>query len=126
MDIQAESYSDPQEIIIQALRLDKSDIAVGISHSGRSQITVEALKIAKAGGSTTVGISNYLKSPLDKYSDIFLCTSFEEHRVKVAALTSRIAQICLLDALYLLTARCKKIFKKAELMNRYAEELLRY
>ena len=126
LDIQAESYSDSQEIVIQALRLDKSDVAIGISHSGRSQITVEALKMAKNSDATTIGISNYLKSPLDKHSDIFLCTSFAENRVKVAALSSRIAQMCLLDALYLLAARRKKMFKKAELMNNYAEKLLRY
>ena len=126
LDMQAESYSDSQEIIVQSLRLEKGDVAIGISHSGRSQITVEALKMAKDSDATTIGISNYLKSPLDKYSDIFLCTSFAENRVKVAALSSRIAQMCLLDALYLLSARCKKVFKKAELMNDYAEELLRY
>ena len=126
LDVQAESYSDSQEIIIQSLRLAKGAIAVGISHSGRSRITVEALKMARAGGATTVGISNYLKSPLEKHSDTFLCTSFAESSVKVAALTSRIAQMCLLDALYLLTAKHKKVFKKAELINSYAEELLRY
>ena len=126
LDVQAESYSDAQEIIIQALRLGKGDIAIGISHSGRSQITVEALRMARAGGATTVGISNYLKSPLEEHSDTFLCTSFAESRVKVAALSSRIAQMCLLDTLYLLTAKQKKVFGKAELMNNYAEELLRY
>jgi RpiR family transcriptional regulator, carbohydrate utilization regulator len=126
LDMQAESYSDSQEIIVQSLRLGKGDVAVGISHSGRSRITVEALNLVKDSDATTIGISNYLKSPLDKYSDIFLCTSFAESRVKIAALSSRISQMCLLDALYLLTARCKKVFRKAELMNNYAEELLRY
>ena len=126
LDLQAESYSDSQEIIAQSLKLNKDDVAIGISHSGRSKITVEALKMAKDGGATIIGISNYLKSPVDKHSDIFFCTSFAENRVKVAALSSRIAQMCLLDALYLLTARNRKAFKKAELMNRYAEELLRY
>ena len=125
LDIQAESYSDSQEIIVQSLRLGKGDVAVGISHSGRSQITVEAVKMAKDSGALTIGISNYLKSPLDKSSDIFFCTSFAENRVKVAALSSRIAQMCLVDALYLLTARNRKVFKKAELMNQYAEDLLR-
>jgi RpiR family transcriptional regulator, carbohydrate utilization regulator len=126
LDMQAESYSDSLEIIVQALRLGKDDVAVGISHSGRSRITVEALKIVKNNNATTISISNYLKSPLDKYSDIFLCTSFAENRVKVAALSSRIAQMCILDTLYLLTAKHKRVFKKAELMNNYTEELLRY
>lgn len=126
LDIQAESYSDSQEIIIQSLRLTKDDVAIGLSHSGRSQITVEALKMAKDSGAMTIGISNYLKSPLDSYADMFFCTSFAENRVKVAALSSRIAQMCLLDALYLLTARSRKVFKNVELMNRYSEGLLRF
>ena len=126
LDIQAESYSDAQEIVIQSLRLNKNDVAIGLSHSGRSRITVEAIKMAKDSGATTIGISNYLKSPLDNYTDIFFCTSFAENQVKVAALSSRIAQMCLLDALYLLTARNRKVFKNVELMNRYAEGLLRY
>ena len=126
LDLQAESYSDSQEIIVQALRLNKNDVAIGLSHSGRSRITVEAIKLAKDSGAKTICISNYLKSPLDKHSDLFFCTSFAENRVKVAALSSRIAQMCLLDSLFLLTARNRKVFKKAELMNQYAEAFLRY
>ena len=50
---------ESQEIIIQSLRLTKDDVAVGISHSGRSQITVEAVKMAKdAGVKFTLGTNN--------------------------------------------------------------------
>ncbi|MBN1437245.1 MAG: MurR/RpiR family transcriptional regulator [Sedimentisphaerales bacterium] len=126
LDIQAESYSDPQEMIAQSLRLDKDGVALGISHSGRSRMTVESLRIAQECGATTIGISNYLQSPLHQYSEIYFCTSFAEHKVKVAALSARIAQMCLLDALYLLTAKNRKAFKKTELINRYAEDLLRF
>jgi DNA-binding MurR/RpiR family transcriptional regulator len=81
------------------------DVVIGVSHSGRSSITVEGLTIARDRGALTIGISNYLRSPLRDASRYFFCTSFPETRVKVAALSSRTAQLCVLDALYLLCAR---------------------
>jgi RpiR family carbohydrate utilization transcriptional regulator len=125
LDIQAEAYSEPHQMVIQSLRMRKGEVAVGISHSGRSEMTVRALQVAAGNGARTVGISNYPRSPLQKASQLFLCTAFAESRVKVAALSSRIAQMCLVDALYLLTARYCKSVKKAELFNDYVEEMLR-
>ena len=125
LDIQAEAFCDVQNVFVQALRLKKGDIAVGISHSGRSKITVEALQLATGNGARTIGIANYLRSPLHKTCDAFLCTSFAESRVKVAALTSRIAQVCIIDTLYLLAAKHQKNLKKMELFNQYAEKTIR-
>jgi len=125
LDIEAEAYIDSYQMLIQALRMQRNEVAVGLSHSGRSTITVEALRIAKRNKATTVGISNYLKSPLSDTSDIFFCTAFQENRVRAAALSSRIAQLCLIDALYLLVARSKKELIKAEKINIFTEELLR-
>ena len=126
LDMQAEAYVDSYQILNQMLRLRRGDIAFGISHTGRSAITVEALQLAKRNAVTAIGIANYLKSPLHKVSDIFMCTSFPESRVKVAALSSRIAQMCLIDTLYLLVARHRQgQFDKVERLNKYAEKLLR-
>ena len=126
LDIQAEAYTDSYQILVQVLRVKKNEIAFCISHSGRSATTVKALELASHSGATTIGMSNYLKSPLHERSDVFLCTSFPESRVKVAALSSRIAQMCLIDALYLLGARYKKIsLRKTERLNAYAEKTLR-
>jgi DNA-binding MurR/RpiR family transcriptional regulator len=98
---------------------------VGISHSGRTKITVNALQIAQKNGALTVGISNYMKSPLSGCSDHFLCTSFYESRVKVAALSSRLAQLCVIDALYLLLAFYRKEMWDIDSLNRMTEKLLR-
>ncbi|HUS95862.1 MAG TPA: MurR/RpiR family transcriptional regulator [Hyphomicrobiaceae bacterium] len=126
MDIQAEAYADAYQILIQVIRLKARDVVFGISHSGRSATTVKALELASSSGATTVGISNYMKSPLHEQSDVFLCTSFPESRVKVAALSSRIAQMCLIDALYLLVARYKKTsLRNMDRLNIQAEETLR-
>ena len=126
LDMQAEAHVDSYQMICQSLRMKKGDVALAISHSGRSAVTIQALQLAAKNKATTISISNYLKSPLHQASDIFLCTSFPESRVRVAALSSRIAQLCLIDVLYLLVARHRKAWlSKAELMNKYTEELLR-
>jgi DNA-binding MurR/RpiR family transcriptional regulator len=125
LDLQAEAYVDASQIILQALRLGKGDVALGISHSGRSAITVEGTRLAREKGALAIGISNYPRSPLRSASEIFFCTSFPENRVKVAAISSRVAQLCILDALYLLVARHKKRLWDVERANALTERLLR-
>ncbi len=126
LDIQAEGFSDSYQMLMQALRLGKGCVAMGISHSGRSEAVVKALRIARENGALTLGISNYLQSPLHESSDIFLCTSFQESRVKAAALSSRVAQVTMLDCLYLLAARSRKVEHKfVERVNAVSEEHIR-
>ena len=126
LDVQSEAYNDSYQMLNQSVRMKKGDVAFGISHTGRSSMTVQALRMASRGGATTMGIANYLKSPLHDASDLFLCTSFPESRVKVAAISSRIAQMCLIDALYLLVARHRRFqLSNTERLNDHAEKLLR-
>jgi RpiR family transcriptional regulator, carbohydrate utilization regulator len=108
LGIQADAYLDSYQILNRAPQMKKGEVVVGISTSGRSAITVEALQLASRNGSRTIGISNCLKSPLHKASDIFFCTSFPESRITAAALSPLAAQVCLVDAIYLLVARQKK------------------
>jgi len=123
--IHAYAYTDSFETLIQAVTMEKGDVAFGISHSGRSVTTMEALKLARKNGIFTIGISNYPQSPLSKVSDIFFCTSFPESRVQASALSSRLSQMCLLDTLYALAARQQKKTKSVQKVNTMAEKILR-
>jgi DNA-binding MurR/RpiR family transcriptional regulator len=125
LDRQAEGYMDSSQILLHALRVRPGDAVIGISHSGRSSITVEGLRIAASRGAVTIGISNYLRSPLRDASRYFFCTSFPETKVKVAALSSRTAQLCVLDALYLLAARHIRSLWDVEQVNALTERMLR-
>jgi DNA-binding MurR/RpiR family transcriptional regulator len=125
LDFQAEAYEDPSKILLQALRVTARDVVIGISHSGRSIITVEGMRLAREKGALTIGISNYLRSPLRDASAVFFCTSFPENRVKVAAISSKVAQLCLLDALYLLVARHKEGLWDVEQVNTLTERMIR-
>ena len=123
--IHAYAYTDSFETLIQAVTMEKGDVAFGISHSGRSVTTLEALKLARKDGIFTIGISNYPQSSLSKVSDIFFCTSFPESRVQASALSSRLSQLCLLDTLYALAARKQESAKSIQTVNTMAEKFLR-
>ncbi len=96
----AYAYSDNHMQAIVASHLTNSDVAIGISHSGSSKDIVEALKIAKEIGATTIAITNSGKSPIQKHSDLTLFTASDETKHNILALNSRIAQLSIINAIY--------------------------
>ena len=94
------AYSDNHMQVIAASHLKEGDVVIAISHSGSSKDIVDALKIAKEHGATTITITNKGKSPILKFSDIVLSTSASETTYNILALNSRIAQLAIIDALY--------------------------
>lgn len=96
----AYAYSDNHMQVIAASHLGEEDVAIAISHSGSSRDIVEALKLAKQSGATTIAITNHGKSPIQKYSDVTLCTASDETKHNILALNSRIAQLSIVNAIY--------------------------
>lgn len=98
--LNATACSDNHMQMIVASHLAEGDVAVGVSHSGSSKDIVEALKVAKEHGATTIAITNVGKSPIDKVSDVVLHTSSSETEYTILGLNSRIAQLAIIDTLY--------------------------
>ncbi|WP_230534320.1 MurR/RpiR family transcriptional regulator [Microvirga roseola] len=73
---------------------------VTISHSGRTQETLAATRIAREAGARTICITNYGRSPLQNYCEVVLFTAAEETKYRMEALSSRLAQMVVIDALY--------------------------
>ena len=94
------AYSDNHMQVIVASHLAPGDVAIAISHSGSSKDIVEALKIAKEAGATTIAITNSGKSPIQKFSDYLLFTASDETKYNILALNSRIAQLSIINAIY--------------------------
>lgn len=126
LGLQSEAYVDSYQMLCHATHCGSKDVVFGFSHTGRTEITVQAISLAREGGAHAVGVSNQMRSPLHEVSDSFFCTAFPESRLKVAALSSRVAQVCLVDAIYVLVAReMGKRMDVVERFNRIAEESLR-
>jgi DNA-binding MurR/RpiR family transcriptional regulator len=76
------------------------DVAtITISHSGSTHETVAATKLAREAGAVTICITNFGRSPLLAHADIVLHTMARETQFRTEAMTSRIAQLAVIDAL---------------------------
>nr|WP_201261727.1 MurR/RpiR family transcriptional regulator [Moorella sp. Hama-1] len=97
--IWCQAYNDAHLQVMAAALLEPQDVAVGISHTGANKDVYEALKIARKSGAKTIGITNFMKSPLTTVADICLFTSARETRFRSEAMSSRISQLAIIDAL---------------------------
>lgn len=76
------------------------NVAIGFSHSGLTSDTIQALETAGSKGATTVGITNFPESRLADKCDFVLTTQARENRYRSGAMSSRIAQLALIDFLF--------------------------
>ncbi len=86
---------------ISAAHLSESDVAIAISHSGRSIDTVKAVKQAKKAGAKTIVITSAKSSIITKYADVCLCTGSEKSFIYGSAIFSRVPDVALVDLLYM-------------------------
>ena len=100
LGLDAQACCDNHMQAIISSHVDKNTVAIGISHSGASRDIVEALEIAKSKNATTICITNYGNSPILSVSDIHLFTQSEETKTSILAMSSRIAQLAIFDAIY--------------------------
>jgi len=98
--IKAFAFIDYHFQLMSASQLTKNDIAVIISHSGTNKDTINILKTAQKNGAKTIAITGHPKSPIGQSVDVAFFTSSEETEYRSEALSSRIGQLSLIDALY--------------------------
>lgn len=91
--------------LVQAALLDDASVAVGVSFRGETRETLDFLATARRAGALTIGITNAAESSLDDVCDIVLHTSVRESRFRSGAMASRIAQLALIDMLFVLVLR---------------------
>ena len=84
--------------------LTKDDTAVFISNTGKTQEILQALEAVQASGCHTIGITHYSKSPLSAGCKLLLYTSSKEVYVRSGAMSSRLAQLMVVDALFTVLA----------------------
>ena len=85
---------------IAASHANEKTVVIGISHSGASSDILEAMSIAKQNGAFTVAITNFKKSPIESVSDAVLHTVSDETNYRILGLSSRIAQLAIIDTIY--------------------------
>jgi RpiR family transcriptional regulator, carbohydrate utilization regulator len=114
--------SDLHMQLVAATQLRKGDLAFGISCSGRTQETVQCLKVARENKATTICLTNSMKSPITQHADIELHATPSEIKYFQAPMASRITQVAVLDALFVSISLRRKTRTMKEL-HRLGEKL---
>lgn len=96
----AQARTDLHLALTGAALLDTRDVAIAISHSGRTLEIVQSIEVAARTGATTIAITNNPRSPLARASDLVLVTAVSESTFRSGAMASRIAQLAVLDFLF--------------------------
>lgn len=117
--------TDSQIMRIAAAGMGPGQVAVGISHSGRTAETIEAVRSARAKGAGTLVITSHLDSPICQHADILLCIYSDESRYPIEAVSARIAHIAVLDALCVALAlkHYDRTIEHVRVMNRLFDSL---
>jgi DNA-binding MurR/RpiR family transcriptional regulator len=100
LGIRAVALSDGDLMAMSSALLGPGDVALGISHTGASRDVTDALGRAKANGATTICITHRSSSPITKVADIRLVTAAKQTAFRSDASSSRIAQLTIIDTLY--------------------------
>ena len=93
-------WTDTHLALTSAAVLQSGDVAVAISHTGTTVDTVDMVRVAQQRGATTIAITNFAGSPIAEYADLLLLTAARETTFRSGAMSSRIAQLALVDCLF--------------------------
>ncbi|TBL80365.1 MurR/RpiR family transcriptional regulator [Paenibacillus thalictri] len=83
-----------------AANMTEQDVVFGISYSGQTADIIDALQIAKANGAKVVSLTKFGSNPVADAAHIRLFTSSLEKSIRSGAMASRIAQLNVIDILY--------------------------
>ncbi|WP_067730806.1 MurR/RpiR family transcriptional regulator [Oceanobacillus damuensis] len=101
----AHAFSDVHMAATTIANKGPDDVVIGISFSGKTEEVARLLKLAKHKNTTTISITKYGNSAVSSYSDIQLHTSAaREARMRSGATSSRIAQLHVIDILFMCLA----------------------
>ncbi len=101
----AYAFSDMHMAATQVANADESDVVVGISFSGETIEVANLLQLARQHNATTISLTKYGNSLVTENADINLYTSAtREPTFRSGATSSRIAQLHVLDILFMCVA----------------------
>ena len=100
LGIAANLHSNPSLQIMSTASLGSGDVGIGISLSGCTRDTVDALAFAAERGATTIAITNFPEFPLAEKADIVLRTNTIETMFPHSSIAARQAQHLIIDVIF--------------------------
>lgn len=99
MGLPAVIIPDPILAGISASQLGEGDLALAISHMGRTESTLAAVRAARQHGARVLGLTSCAESPLARISDVCLVSVSTEAAEGREAVVSRLTQLVIADSL---------------------------
>lgn len=96
----AHSWTDPHLALTSAAILTPGSVAIAFSHTGQTEEAVSSLEVASSHGAHSVAVTDYPDSPLGKVADATLVTVSREEGLRYAAISSRTAQLFIVDLIF--------------------------
>ena len=97
--LNAKSVLDSHVQVISAALAGPDVVVITVSHSGSTHETVMATRLAREAGAKTICITNFGRSPIQQHADVLLLTMSRETQFRTEAMTSRLAQLAIIDVL---------------------------
>lgn len=94
------AQGESHDQLVDATFLNNKDVVIFISNSGKTKEIISSALLAKDNKATVISITKLGTSMLADISDIVLYTSSLEGEFRSAAMTSRISQLAMVDALF--------------------------
>ena len=113
--IRSTVFDDAHMMMMSAALLGPDDVAIAFSHSGTTSAVLEAIELARRNGARTIAITNYPDSPVARAVDVVLCSTAQNSPLLGENATARIAQLNLLDALFVAVAQRDRSAAEANL-----------
>ncbi|MGG1660072.1 MurR/RpiR family transcriptional regulator [Brevibacillus sp. NRS-1366] len=101
INLWCEAYSDFHAQLTSAVTLTDKDVVIGISYSGQTEDIIQSLTEAKQQGATIITLTKFGPSPVADLANIRLFTSSVEKSIRSGAMASRIAQLNVIDILFI-------------------------
>ncbi|MCR1850359.1 MurR/RpiR family transcriptional regulator [Paeniclostridium sordellii] len=94
------SFDSSHTMIMMASIMEKGDLLIAISHSGETDEIIKTVKLAKENEVDVISITKKKESSLKYISDIHLEYISEETLLETGSISSKLAQIFLIDLIY--------------------------
>ena len=104
-----------------ANQIGPEDVLFAISHSGSSKDVVDNASVAKKLNAKIIALTGALKSPLSAYADVQIYTLSDETKHSIASVSSRLAQLAVIDVLHTIISNRDKEAVASRLENVYAQ-----
>lgn len=103
--LQTDAVTNNHFMYMQAALLKKGDVVIGISHSGQSEETIKALRIARANAAKIIAITHNQRSPITEVADYVLINGNRQGLMQGDSIGTKIAQMFVLELIYTLLVK---------------------